>query len=185
LITLALFRSQAEVFADYGPSSAHRKLTGALALGLDTRDWPAIAQIFPVGTPVERERIFRIAKDAAAQRISIFSDPAFARAFSAIGTSATGFHACPGDVNAITPAPDDTRFMRISGWAFDESSGRKRVPKFVYIADGETIVGVAGTGQPRRDVALQYRSPRVYLSGFDGYVRADAGQNLRIVCVTP
>jgi hypothetical protein len=184
LLTLVLFKSQREVFSDYGPITAHRKSLGALAVGLDTRDWPQIAQIFPVGTASERERIFRIARDTAAQKLSIFGNPVFMRAFSALGAPSTDFHACPGDVNGISSAPDDPRFLRINGWAYDEASGRTHVPPFVYFAVDDTIVGVAATGEPRRDVAKAH-GRWAYLSGFDGYVRADAGQPLRIMCVTP
>ena len=162
------------------PDDIQKRNIAGLAVLMDIFDAPAIATVYPIGTPEMNARLKSARQIMRDLPMSMFGDPAWRRAVDAVGaSSAHGFHRCLGVVDATAPIANEERYRRVSGWAVELAA--RHVPQFAHIASEGRIVGVAITGAPRRDVGEIYgwfaRS-----GGFDGYVTAPEGAQLEVVC---
>lgn len=73
-----------------------------------------------------------------------------------------------GNLDSQTPLPEDARFVRVTGWAFDLA--RKRLPDRVILTDIKgRVIGFAATGIRRPDL-VKYISPDAEYAGFIGYM---------------
>ena len=77
-----------------------------------------------------------------------------------------------GHIDSQTALPDDPRFMRITGWAFDLV--HKQLPERVIIIDDKgQVIGFAATGGERPDLVKNI-CPDAFYGGFTGYMLTGA-----------
>lgn len=75
-----------------------------------------------------------------------------------------------GSLDSQTPLPESSRFVRVTGWAFDLA--RKQLPDRVILTDAEgRVIGFAATGVRRPDL-VRYVCPDAEYAGFTGYMLA-------------
>ena len=162
------------------PDDIQKRNLAGLAVQMDIFDAPAIAIVYPIGTPEMNARLKSARQIMRDLPMSMFGDPAWGRAIDAVGASAAdGFHRCLGVVDAIAPIADEPRYRRVRGWVVDLPT--RHVPQFAHLASEGKIVGVAITGGPRSDVGEIYGG-FARSGGFDGYVTAPEGAQLEVVC---
>ncbi|BAH77554.1 hypothetical membrane protein [Solidesulfovibrio magneticus RS-1] len=94
-----------------------------------------------------------------------------------------GFVQIAGRIDAVKPVGSQGRYAFVTGWALEYK--RKRVPPYVYIADGEKrVVGFAVVGAWRQELASPL-GREAELSGLAGYVQRTAltkTDNLQFYC---
>lgn len=75
-----------------------------------------------------------------------------------------------GALDNISPLPENTRYVRIVGWAFDLAA--KQIPQYVALRDcNGAVVGLAATGQRREDL-LSKVAVDAEFAGFEGFALA-------------
>ena len=181
VVPMTLFAFQLSALKDDGPNRAWERMQAALALNLGVIDNAATGTIYPANTPVEVDRVHKIASDAAAINLSVFGLPEMQAARRAIGNSpeVLALHKCSGHIDAVDSIKSDSRFEHVSGWAFDEKN--QRVPKVAFPVVQDVVVGAALTGQ-RRDDVRQSVGVGGTLSGFQGYMWTGRQQDATIYC---
>ena len=74
-------------------------------------------------------------------------------------------------MDEVQPIPEDPRYLRVRGWAFDRKAPSQ--PLRLTIVDEQGVVsGFVLSGLERPDVAALV-DPKAGTSGYRGYVRAD------------
>ncbi|RPH40831.1 MAG: hypothetical protein EHM87_21260 [Burkholderiales bacterium] len=147
------------------------RATGALALAMGVRDPIYVGTVYP-----DVDRALALARRAADARLSVFADAPLAGLPTRIGrvsevSEASVGRACAGTFDAVERIDGVDAWVRVTGWVFDEASGR--APDFVEVLDAERrVVGVAMVGKRRADARARLgRGARD--AGFRGYLLAD------------
>lgn len=91
---------------------------------------------------------------------------------------------CAGHIDDIVAVPSDSRFMRVSGWIYQQETDR--VPRKIFITDESgKVVGVGLSGQKRTDLTRTV-NPGAGVAGVKGYLLASAvDEKLHIRGVSP
>jgi hypothetical protein len=174
LLLLALMLpQQLKALASQQEVLFQRKIA-ALALELGVKDQPQIRHIYPSAatvlssSEVPRER-----------NLSIFGLSPIRDAREAMDKMMP-IQQCQGHVDRVEAIEGVTRYLRVRGWFYD--SRHHSVPESVRFVDNQGIVkGIVLTGKLRPDVAKAI-DPAAELSGFEGYVLADAqGKSVELV----
>jgi hypothetical protein len=177
-VAALMLPSQFTAFADDGPVFAHRETLAGLALVMHVDDVPSIKLVYPVDIQKSHALMAGYVAQAERRRLTIFGDPAWRDAVAQLGRPARG-HPCHAAVDGIDPVEGDPRYRIARGWAYDDAT--RRTPRFVALASGGTVVGIAVTGFPRDDIAHGIPGAPAD-TGFDGYVIADAAPPLQVMC---
>ena len=153
----------------------------ALSLEMRIKDQRQIGQIYP-----SAEWALSLTEVPSTQNLSIFGEKLFKDVREQIGQervelSGSG-RSCHGFVDGIELIEENSQFMRIHGWLFDQE--RKAIPKSLWIVGhAGKIFGYVLLGQPRPDVAAvidQHASN----AGFKGYFLTEA-QGLPVTLFDP
>ena len=85
--------------------------------------------------------------------------------------SGHGLQTLVGHIDATFPLAEDTRYIRVVGWAFDLAV--KKLPEYVALLDcNGDVVGLAVTGIYRKDLQKKVAVDAEY-AGFEGYALAE------------
>ncbi|WP_315546158.1 hypothetical protein [Lautropia mirabilis] len=143
-----------------------------LAVEMRIPDQTQIAHIFG-----NAEWVLRIARTPSEQNLSVFALYPYADLYEQLGKPLSGplppheFPRCQGFVDEVQPIPEDPRYLRVRGWAFDRKAPSQ--PLRLTIVDEQGVVsGFVLSGLERPDVAALV-DPKAGTSGYRGYVRAD------------
>ena len=143
-----------------------------LAIEMRIPDQSQIGHIFP-----NAEWVLRIARTPSEQNLSVFALYPYADLYEQLGKPLNSslppaeFPRCQGFVDEVQPIPEDPRYLRVRGWAFDREASSQ--PLRLTILDEQGVVsGFVLSGLARPDVAALV-DPKAGLSGYRGYVRAD------------
>jgi hypothetical protein len=140
----------------------------AVAMGLGIADDAQVQIIFPF-----TENALRLARDAAAANLSIFTAAPWQATPTVIGSSAPALPGvvCRGNIDESREAPSQQDYVRIRGWldgpAPDTEGGALRV-----VRDGK-VVGYGLIGHSRPDVAEVTGAAAAARAGFVAYVPRD------------
>ena len=143
----------------------------ALALEMRIKDQAQIGQVFP-----SADWALSLTETPSAKNLSIFGQHLIKDVRGQIGRRlpdmTSSGRACQGSVDGIEPIEEDSRYVRIRGWFFDQE--RKAVPRSFWMLDSDgVVVGYALLGLPRSDVTSAI-GPAAVTAGFKGYFVADA-----------
>lgn len=179
-IPFIMLASQLQLFQPESRVRAEQRMYAALALDLGVRDDSAIMPVYPTDTQEMRSRIYAMAPKAVKANLSIFAIPEMEqpRRFVGQAPAAVGLNACSGHVDVVEGVKTDSRYARISGWAFNMRTNH--VPRVVYFVSGGTMTGAALTGLDRPDVASAI-NPAAAKSGFEGYAKISAS-SMELFC---
>ena len=152
-----------------------------LAIEMRIPDQTQIAHIFG-----NAEWVLRIARTPSEQNLSVFALYPYADLYEQLGKPLIGplppheFPRCQGFVDEVQPIPEDPRYLRVRGWAFDRQASSQ--PLRLTIVDEQGVVsGFVLSGLDRPDVAALV-DPKAGFSGYRGYVRANLqGKKLFVI----
>ena len=152
-----------------------------LAIEMRIPDQTQIAHIFG-----NAEWVLRIARTPSEQNLSVFALYPYADLYEQLGKPLNGplppheFPRCQGFVDEVQPIPEDPRYLRVRGWAFDKKAPSQ--PLRLTIVDEQGVVsGFVLSGLERPDVAALV-DPKAGFSGYRGYVRANLqGKKLFVI----
>lgn len=152
-----------------------------LAIEMRIPDQTQIAHIFG-----NAEWVLRIARTPSEQNLSVFALYPYADLYEQLGKPLSGplppheFPRCQGFVDEVQSIPEDPRYLRVRGWAFDRKAPSQ--PLRLTIVDEQGVVsGFVLSGLERPDVAALV-DPKAGLSGYRGYVRANLqGKKLFVI----
>ena len=152
-----------------------------LAIEMRIPDQTQIAHIFG-----NAEWVLRIARTPSEQNLSVFALYPYADLYEQLGKPLSGplppheFPRCQGFVDEVQPIPEDPRYLRVRGWAFDRKAPSQ--PLRLTIVDEQGVVsGFVLSGLERPDVAALV-DPKAGFSGYRGYVRANLqGKKLFVI----
>lgn len=144
----------------------------SLALELGVKDAPQIANVSPTA---DVNWALSFARKPADLDLSIFGMTPIKNSRERIGTQSTSLTylpaGCIGKINDVQIIEGDSRYLQVRGWMLNPSN--LSVPQSISFIDSQgLVVGIALTGQSRKDVAAEINLP-VVNSGFKGYLRAD------------
>lgn len=164
---------------------------GALAVELRIPDRKAIDAIFPF-----TDWVLKIARAPSERNLSLFGLSPWRDLYEQLGKPCISCgdttdgqkeeRRCQGYVDELIPVPEDDRFLRVRGWAFDRHAPQKGRSALWTLVDTNSVVeGFVLDGQLRPDVAGTI-DPAAGRSGFNGYVRRQPGvTHLRVQGTQP
>ncbi len=140
-------------------------MIAALALEMGVHDAAAIGRVYPLP-----EVVMKTAREPSRRDLSIFGHPSIKDASLSLGqlVRENPKASCAGHLDVILEVDRDPRFLKVSGWIFDQVS--RTAPHSASVVDREgEIIGHVITGASRPDVASAVDG-KAKRSGFTGYV---------------
>lgn len=148
----------------------------ALALELGIKDQEYIGLVYP-----KMEEPLSMARAAQARELTVFGRFPYRGLKAGLGAevASEALPACLGHLEKTTVLPEDTGYLRVSGWIFNDQAGAS--PKLVKIVENNSVVGFALTGNSRAGLASSISKSAVK-AGFVGYLKRD-GKDVSIRAV--
>jgi hypothetical protein len=154
----------------------YQEKIAALALALRVPDQVAISTTYP-----SAEAALSLSEDAQRKHLSFFSQQPYWDVIEKINRTfvpptATSPTQCIGHIDEIQPIQNNKKYIKLRGWAFDQSN--TRVPEYIYFLDkNNRLIGAAFTGQSRKDVMTAINT-KAEKSGFSGYISTRAAGSI-------
>ncbi|MDX3986184.1 MAG: hypothetical protein QHC88_13110 [Achromobacter sp.] len=179
--TVVLLPTQLQAINGTGTGQVQAKALASQALNLGVRDNAATQAVYPSDTPDRVDHIHRIAQKAISDNYGVFAQREMRMAREALGKSPTqlSLERCTGDINTNQPVAGDERYVKVTGWAFNQTVGR--IPPLAFLVSNGRVAGVGFTGIDRPDVARAVSS-KAARSGFQGYTLSASAGDLQIYC---
>jgi hypothetical protein len=158
----------------------YQRNLAALAIELGVKDQPQISNLW-----FNADATLAVAERAREQNLSIFGMKPLAKLRDRIGRSTESdsneARICVGHLDSTIEISKEKRFIKISGWIYDEKNNSE-LNKILSIVDGGgKIVGFALAGLRRDDVGIAINK-NARESGFTGYLLSETqGSELTVV----
>ena len=165
IIPLLLLAPQIEALKSR-PNVRFQQEVAALALELKIKDNAQISKIYPVA---DIEHLMQIASTASARHISVFNQPSIMDSRLIMGSPENRHPTvnCVGQISAITPLDNDTRFLKISGH-ISPASGNN-MPSSIHFVRHNNVIGIALV-QQQSPFPLAKKPETTVAGDFSGYV---------------